>query len=68
MRFTYMINGIHYKDTPLKNAMDIFRNNTMNVGKMNESKATALYLLQNYPVSKKRSEGNKIGVVEISDT
>ena len=64
----YLLDGIQRNNALLEYAMALVRNDTMPGGNINEFEATALCLLPNDPVSKKRSEGNTTGVAEISDT
>jgi hypothetical protein len=65
-RVSYLLDAVQCNDPGLQAAMAQVRTDSGPVGKMNDFEATASYLLQYDPVSKKRAAGSKRGMESIS--
>ena len=66
-RVSYLLDSIQCNDPGLQAAMAQVRTDSGVNGKLNDFEATASYLLQYDPVSKKRATGAKRGLSAISD-
>jgi hypothetical protein len=66
-RVSYLLDSIQCNDPGLQAAMAQVRTDSGENGKLNDFEATASYLLQYDPVSKKRATGAKRGLSAISD-
>jgi hypothetical protein len=66
-RVAYLLDAVQCNDPGLQAAMAQVRTDSEAEGKMNDFEATASYLLQYDPVSKKRAAGTKRGLSAISE-